>query len=165
MNESVFYYSKSSTKKAVLWFLLIGLFGLAFAYWQFFVPSDKIYLIRRVGSIFLSLVGLGGFLYLMFKPVKEHEPALIISEKGISGNTSAPAKAAGLVEWDDIEDIGIGAQGMTVFLKNPEKYRARMNTFMAKEGFKTAQQALIYSLMGVGASRQDIESALGKYRP
>lgn len=163
MQETKFYYGKGAQMKTSFTFLAMGIFGLLFAYYSFFMETEVIYLWRRVASIFLILAGFGGFLYLMVKPKKTGEVALTINEKGIEGKTTAPSKAAGVIEWTDIEDIQVGNRGMRIYLLDTEKYRQRMDTFMAKDGFKAVQGTIMISLMEVDASREQVEQAIAQY--
>lgn len=160
MNETKFYYGKAAQNKTAFMFLGLGILGILFAYYSFFMQTEVIYLWRRVASVFLILLGFGAFLYLKLKPKRADETALIVNEKGIEGKTTAPAKAAGLIEWADIENLEAGAGGMRIYLRDKEKYQQRMNTFMAKEGFKTAQKTILISTMEINATAEEIREAV-----
>ena len=162
MQQTTFYYGKGAQNKTALLFLAMGILGLLFAYLSFFVQTETIWIWRRVASVCLILLGFGVFLYLKMKPKRTDEPALIITEKGIEGKTTAPAKAAGLIEWNDIEDLEVGKGGIRIYLKDREKYLQRMNTFMAKEGFKTAQKTIIISTMEIKGNPEDIMQSIRK---
>lgn len=164
MNETKFYYGKVAQNKIAFLFLALGIFGILFAYYEFFIVTDVIWPARRVISIFLIVLGFGAFIYLMMKPKKSGEIALIINNNGIEGKTTAPAKAAGLIEWSDIEDLQIGKGAIRIFLHDKQKYLQRMNSFMAKEGFKGAQQTIFISIMEINATSDEIMTAMQQYQ-
>lgn len=165
MNQKQFFYSRKAFRKSAMVFLGIGIIGLLFIYLQFFVPSDKVYPARRVAAVFITLLGFITSIILMLRRSKDGEVALTIGEDGILGKTTAPAKAAGLIPWNDIEDIHIGKGGMHISLHDKQKYLQKMTSFMAKEGFKTAGQNIIISTMEIAESPVEIRNAINKFQP
>ncbi|MCT1526348.1 STM3941 family protein [Sphingobacterium hotanense] len=156
MNEVTIPYSAKKQKNMALLFLLIGIAGLAIGYYIFFLET-RVYLIGRVVSIFLILLGFGGFLKLILAPKKATDAAITFSKLGIQGNTTPVAKAAGLIEWSDIAEYQIDDRYIHIALKNPEKYAERMKSFFVRDTFMKGQKgALAISIAEVDATEGEI---------
>lgn len=160
MNEIKFNYGKSAQNKIALLFLLVGLAGVAGTYYYFFMTENVIWIGKRVISVFLILFGFGIFLYMKMKPKRTDEAGLIVSSRGIEGKTSIVAKSAGMIPWQDIAEINIGRGEILIVLHDPEKYKAKMQGFLAKDTFKASKGNIRISVMELEAGRDEIWRAI-----
>lgn len=82
------------------------------------------------GGILLLLVGVVSLLffgpatvYLLYQAVTERGPALVLSDRGFTDNSSA--LRAGFVAWDEVESVGAYPMGVTIRLRDPRAVLAR----------------------------------------
>ena len=163
MQTKTFIYSKSNQRNIAFLFLGLGAIGAALALYMW-LWADPILLSVLVGGIFLAILGIIIFLKLMFAPKKENETAITISKEGITATTTPVAKAAGLIEWNDIANINLLTKSLEVTLINPEKYAARMKNFFVRDTFmKSLKGTVRISFMETNASYNEIAEILKKY--
>ncbi|MGJ1203482.1 STM3941 family protein [Sphingobacterium lactis] len=163
MESFEFKYGKGQQQKIALFFLVIGIVGLVFIYYVYFVDTRAL-IMWKVTSVFLALLGFGAFLKLILAPKDPNEVALRIDAQGITGKTTPVAKAAGLIDWEDITHIDHSGNMMFVQVINPEKYAQRMKNFFVKDTFmKTNKGYINFSLMELNATEAEIHSAITKF--
>lgn len=163
MQTKTFIYSKSNQRNIAFLFLGLGVLGAALALYMW-LWANPILLKVLVGGAFLAVLGIIVFFKLMFAPKKESETAITVSDKGITATTTPVAKAAGLVEWADIEDIQLYTKLIELKLTNPEKYAARMKIFFVRDTFmKSLKGTVRISFMETNASYNEIAEILKQY--
>lgn len=160
MNSKTFKYSKKKQKNFAWLFLGISIVGLltALYMWKWANPVNIKVLVT---GVFLVILGLGVFLKYRLAPKKEDEIAITISDEGITALTTPVAKAAGLIEWTDMEDILIYNNILKIAVSRPDKYAARMKNIFVRDTFrKTLQGAIPISRMETTATENELLQAL-----
>lgn len=134
MQPEIITYSKRSRRNMAFLFLLMAIAGAALALymWRW---ADPVLVPVLVGGIFLGVFGIALFIKLIAAPRQENAVAITISREGIAGVTTPVARAAGLIEWDDIEQIRVYTRMLEISLKDPAKYAGRMTSFFVKDAF------------------------------
>src|SRR5690606_16778814 len=103
MELTNFKYNQKKLNNMAMIFLLLGIAGLGFAYYKWFVDtSSYVVSMGKYGSLFIAILGLGACTYKKLFGKKADEIALSIGTNGITSNTTPIAKAAELTEWDDL---------------------------------------------------------------
>lgn len=137
-----FTYNKRNQRRIAFPFLVLSIAGAAIALYMWLWAAPLL-LTVLTGGIFLFALGLIIFIKLMAAPKKENETALGISAEGVVGTTSPVARAAGLIEWDDIEHIRVYTRMLKIGLRNPQKYAGRMSRFFVRDTFLKALKGCI----------------------
>lgn len=129
MKEITFQLSK---KKTTLLFLgAIGFVILSFWLIQIAETQTRfspmfVRIISFVGMIFFGICGIYAFTKFFDK-----KPGLIISDKGITDNSSAVS--AGLIKWENITNVGIteiyGQKILTIEVNNADEILSRQSGF------------------------------------
>ena len=96
------------------------------------------FLFRNPMLIFLSgiasIVFFGGLLFYLLTKLFDKKPGLVISEKGITDNSSATS--VGFVDWEDIQEITVQEVMSNKFIilktNQPEKYINRATNKLKK---------------------------------
>lgn len=163
MQTKTFTYNKSNQRMIALLFLGLGLLGTALALYMW-LCADPILLTVFVGGILLAILGIIVFIKLMLAPKKENEIVIAISKEGITAHTTPVAKAAGLIQWEDIESINLLTKSIEVKLKNPEKYAARMKNFFVRDTFlKPLKGTVKISYMETHATYDELREILAEH--
>lgn len=163
MQTKTFTYSEDKQKKIGLLFLVLGVVGAVLALYMW-LWANPVNLMVLVGGIFMALLGLGIFLKTMLAPNKENQPAITISDEGITASTTPVVYAAGLIEWEDIEKINLLTKSMEVKLKKPDKYAVRMKNFFVRDTFlKSLKGTFRISYMETNASYNEMAEILKQY--
>ncbi len=137
-----FTYNKPNQRKIAFLFLVLAIAGAALALYMW-LWADRLLLTVLTGGVFLFVLGTIIFIKLIVAPKKEDEPSLTISGEGIIGITAPVARAAGLIEWDDIEHIRVYTRMLEIGLRNPQKYAGRMSCFFVRDTFLKASKGCI----------------------
>ncbi|KAA9042018.1 hypothetical protein FW778_08380 [Ginsengibacter hankyongi] len=162
MNDSRQIEIQLSKAKLMLMLFVCFLFagiGVAFVinpskYMSFIMRSPTIIFIAGLlGILFFGFIGV-----FLFKKVWDKSPGLIISEEGITDNSSGVS--AGFIPWTDIiaikETKVVNQKFINIVVKNPQVYIDRQ-----KSGFKRkAMQANynLYSTTPIGISTNGLKS-------
>ena len=163
METKIFTYSKVNQKKIAFRFLVLAVLGASLALYTW-MWSNTLNLTILIGGIFLSILGIGAFIKLIFAPTKENQLALKISKDGIVATTSPVARGAGLIEWCDIEDLRLATGMLEVKTKNPGKYAERMNNFFIKDTFlKSLKGTIRISLVETNVDSDELRQVLSEY--
>lgn len=165
MQITTFTYSKGNQRKTAMLFLGLSIIGALLALYMW-LWADPVILMVLVGGTFMALLGLVVFLKLLYAPGKENEVAMNISEQGITASTAPVAKAAGLIEWHDVEDINLFTKELGLRLKNPDKYAGRMKNFFVRDTFlKSLKGTVRIPFTETNASSDELKALLLKYAP
>ncbi|WP_433903495.1 STM3941 family protein [Sphingobacterium puteale] len=163
MQAKIFTYSKVNQRKIALLFLASGILGAVVSMYLC-LWADSILLAVLVCGIFLTVLGIVAFLKLILAPKKENEAAIIIASEGITARTTPVAKAAGLIEWEDVESIKLYSRLLAMKIKNPKKYAARMTIFFVRDTFlKSWQGTIRISFVETNATYEELIDILSKY--
>ena len=96
---------------------------------------------------------------------KSDEIALSIGANGITGNTTPIAKAAGLIEWNDIVNIYNEGKYVDLEIRDPQKYADRMKNFFVRDTFmKTMKGFIRISIAEIDVTNQEIDQTIRKYQ-
>lgn len=156
-------FGKAAQRKAGLLFLAIGVAGLAFAYYSWFIKTDGL-IFGRVGSIGLTLLGFGIFLKTLLAPQNTDEVAIHFGPEGFSAKTSPIAKAIGLIPWEDVKEVYVAKNMLTLQLKEPEQYAGRIKSFLIRDTFIKAQQGAVpVSFLEVDVQEEEIRSLVARF--
>lgn len=137
-----FTYNNRNQRRIAFLFLVLSIAGAAIALYMW-LWADPVLLTVLTGGLFLFSLGVILFIKLMAAPKKENETALGISDEGVVGTTSPVARAAGLIEWDDIEQIRLYTRMLEIGLRNPQKYAGRMSSFFVRDTFLKALKGCV----------------------
>lgn len=163
MKTKIFLYSKNNQQKIALLFLGLAVAGAAMALYMW-LWTDRIRIKTMVGGIFLTILGLVFFLKWAFAPKRENETAVVISDEGITANTTPIAKGAGLIEWADIEAIQLYTRLLEIRVSNPDKYAGRMKSFFVRDTFLKAVKGTVkISLTETNATYNEVLDILEPY--
>lgn len=163
METTTIKYGAGGQRKTALLFLGIGVIGLAFVYYSWFMKNDGV-IFGRYTSIFITLLGFGAFLKLTIWPKKADAAALIISQQGISSFTTPIARAIGLVAWDDIQFIHLEKNILHIILHDPKKYSGKIKNFFVRDTFlKTKEGAIPVSILEIDSTAPELTDILRKY--
>ncbi len=165
MELTNFKYSQKKLNNMAMIFLLLGIAGLGFAYYKWFVDTNSYAVsMGKYGSIFIALLGFGAFTYMKLFGKKSDEIALSIGTNGITSNTTPVAKAAELIEWDDLLDINFNGNFLDIYVKDPQKYADRMKSFFVRDTYLKAMKGVIrISIAEVDGSPEEMSKAISKY--
>ncbi|MBV2225407.1 MULTISPECIES: STM3941 family protein [Sphingobacterium] len=165
MELTNFKYNQKKLNNMAMIFLLLGIAGLGFAYYKWFVDtSSYVVSMGKYGSIFIAILGFGAFTYMKLFGKKADEIALSIGTNGITSNTTPIAKAAELIEWDDLVDINFHGNYLDIHVKDPKKYADRMNNFFVRDTYLKGMKGVIrISIAEVDGSPEEMSAAIGKY--
>ncbi|WFB62346.1 hypothetical protein PZ892_11740 [Sphingobacterium sp. WM] len=164
METTNFKYSQKKLNKMAFYFLIIGVLGAGFVYYSWFIKTEGL-VFGRYSSIFLALLGFGAFIYMKLFGKKPDEIALSIGTYGITSNTTPVAKAAELIEWNDIVNIYNEGKFIDIEIRDPQKYAERMKNFFVKDTFmKTMKGFIRISIAEVEVTNQEIDQAISKYQ-
>lgn len=164
METTNFNYSEEKLKKIAFYFLIIGLVGVGFVYYSWFIKTEGL-VFGRYSSIFIALLGFGAFIYMKLFGKKSDEIALSIGANGITGNTTPTAKAAGLIEWNDIVNIYNEGKYVDLEIRDPQKYADRMKNFFVRDTFmKTMKGFIRISIAEIDVTNQEIDQTIRKYQ-
>lgn len=156
-------YSENKQKKLAYLFLGMAIIGAACAVYMWFY-ANPVLLSVLVGGVVLSVLGLAMFIRLEFTPKRDGEIAIQFSPDGITAQTTPVAKAAGLIEWQDIVDIRIYERELAVLVRDPRKYAGRMKNFFVKDTFLKANKGQIrISIIEVDTTAADIGRVVDDY--
>ena len=160
MAQTTFTYSKTKEKKQGLIFLAVAIIGAVLALYMW-LYANPILLQVLVGGVFLFLIGIAFFLKPIFAPQSENKVAITISEMGITATTTPIVKAAGLILWEDIEEIMLSASNIELTLKHPDKYAKRMHNFFVRDSFlKSLKGRILISYLETNASYPVLKNLL-----
>ena len=163
MNTINFKYSEKKRGSMAMKFLLIGIAGIVATYYIWFL-ADREFLMGKVASIFLALLGIGSFIYMKFTGNKSEVTALSIGPDGIKGDTTPIAKAAGLIEWTDITNLHFLGNQLDIEVQNPQKFADRMSNFFVRDTYlKTMKGIIRISLSEIDYTEKELADALSKY--
>lgn len=158
-------YGKGGQNKMANMFLLLGVLGIAMVIFIWFIET-RVWLVGRVVSIFVSLLGIGGWLKLKLAPKNPDETAIRISTEGIEAQTTPIAKAAGFIHSEDIADIFLNKNYMEIQVSDPDKYAARMKNFFVRDAFIKAKNGIIpISIAEVDVTEEEMRSYIIKIVP
>lgn len=163
MQTITFTYNKTNQLRIAFLLLAIGLLGAVVALYMW-LWAKTIIINILVGGIVLALLCVGFFLKLILAPKKEGDPAITISADGIMGDTTPVAKAAGLINWNDIDGISVFKHEIEIKVKDPEKYAARMKNFFVRDTFlKSLKGTVKISTMETNATYSELMEVLSEY--
>ena len=148
--------------------LFIG-FGIWFQYLAVDPPVFSFPLLSQ--PILYRLLGLLAILFFGFcglfaaRKLQDRKPGLIISEEGITDNSSAVP--AGLVPWEDITEVkeagAMDRRYIVLMLRNPEEYLNRhkgiKKSFVAAN-LKTYGSPVAISANGLKCSNKELKETL-----
>ena len=165
MELTNFKYNQKKLNKMATIFLLLGIAGLGFAYYKWFVDtSSYVVSMGKYGSIFIALLGFGAFTYMKLFGKKGDEIALSIGTNGITSNTTPIANAAELIEWRDLVDVNFNGNYLDIHVKDPQKYADRMKSFFVRDTYLKGMKGVIrISIAEVDGSPEEISRAIAKY--
>lgn len=101
-----------------------------------------------IGSIILAIIIIKTMISL-----KDKSPLIVLAPEGITAKVTAVSKAAGLILWQDIDDIQLHKVGgdtlVTLIINNSEPYSAKIRKKLSSIALEKDQDLQIYMTASV----------------
>jgi hypothetical protein len=125
--------------------------------------SAKIFIAGCLGIVFFGLIG-----FSMLKKIFDNSPGLIISEGGITDNSSGVP--AGFIPWSDIvavkETTVAGQRFINLVVKNHEDYvqrqKSALKRWIMRKNFKTYRTGIGISANALKINLDDLKRIIEK---